>query len=203
MANIGRGFTRQALSGIMSALTAADSVVARQIRSRAPVVHGIGLIVEPSDEALFERTASAFVVIRDHAPEEWQKLRDSTDYVVVHLLAGEMRGRYRRVSRSCDLDIRFLRGSEPARIAQQLVHDALHASRPDISYRTDPGAALSVERACLEAEIVFATRLPEASQLASAASARLLTVEQDYSKDHEALPRVPGWLDRLMWRLLE
>ena len=203
MAKIARRVTRYTLGGLLSVQAAALSALARQIQPRAPKVHGVGLVIHPYDGALFDQAASAFAVFQTYAPDQWAKLCASANYVQVRPLAGEMRGRYDHVSRSYHLDVRFVRSSEPARIAQQLVHDAQHAAGPDVSSRKDRAGALAIERACVEAEIVFATRLPAPGHLASAASARLLTVEQDFSRDHEAVPRVPMWLNRLVWWLLE
>ncbi len=166
--------------------------------ARAPKVRGVPLAVTTRDRDLYERASRAFELLATHSPERLSALRAGAAVIVVGKLSSPMRGQFKRSTRLLVLDQEFVRATSPERVAQQIVHDLTHALS---GVAETPAALLAQERACIEAEVVFATALPNGKALAADARARLQTAREDYEATHEPFPQHPQWLVRVLMAL--
>ena len=86
----------------------------------------------------------------------------------------------------------------PARLALTLVHEGTHARLDRAGFGDGESVRARIEAACVQAEIIFASRLPAADELTAAAILRR-NRDSDFFSDASERARIFAQLDQLGW----
>jgi hypothetical protein len=149
----------------------------------------------PSEE-MFAKVTSACDLIRTVAPRSWSRLRHDVRRIFVLDGGGQ---EYWHEGRAIVLNGPILRRSSTDAVALVLVHEATHARIAARGIGYPVALRERIEHICVDAEIAFAERLPDAAQLVEALRVKRThvwwTPEQVAERRHRAFAelRLPGW----------
>jgi hypothetical protein len=108
-------------------------------------------------------TVEALRLIKDHDPIRYARLLRDVERIWLRVIPTGA-ANFEPVTRTCNLDPRFLKSESVEMIASAIVHEATHARlfRCGIGYEED--VRDRVEAVCLRRQLAFAARLPESGQ---------------------------------------
>lgn len=170
------------------------------------VVHGLvvaDMRLDDADGPAFGRAIEAVELIHRHDPARLRRLaRDVRCLIVAPTMASG--GEYRENMRAVLLNAENVSRQRTEAIAMIIVHEATHARlwRRSVGRFPDTGR---IERACVEAEIRFARKVPGTEPLIEGARRKLASRYWEQPQDaamanYGAKLGVPRWLWRLLLR---
>jgi hypothetical protein len=142
-------------------------------------------------------------VVKQVAPRVWLRLRRDVRCILVLRTGGLW---FSPSAKAIVLDAPFLRDAQVNEVALTLVHEATHARLCAAGIDYPKNLRERIERICVDAEIDFATRLPDAERLVQDLQAKLShawwTDEQLEDRRRRALkalnlPRSLYWIFRV------
>jgi hypothetical protein len=167
-----------------------------------PVWHSV---TSTSDEtAELGKVVDAIELIRDLEPHRFARIKRDLAGVWISWISGV--GDYLETLKVCRLDGSYLRrpATTAERVAATIVHEATHARLLACGFRYEEVIRPRIERVCLRAEIDFASRLPDGSDVIAVAERLMLRLNEAWTD--EALQaaeaqqlrklRLPRWLIR-------
>lgn len=150
---------------------------------------------------LFDKVGAALRLIMTSDPPRYARIRRDLKRVLLTLASG---GQYLPRLETCRIGIDFVRRSSPLEVAMMIAHEATHARLWRIGYRYEPADRERIERICVRAETMLASRIP-GSALAIARTEQLLesrwwTREEHNSRSLAELRALgcPRWFIRIL-----
>ncbi|MBX9908508.1 MAG: hypothetical protein K2Z25_07320 [Beijerinckiaceae bacterium] len=124
-------------------------------------IDGIRLAVSGGQHAL-DRIEQALVLIRQHEPMRYRRMKMDVDLIGVWLLPGPL-GCFDTSSRASIIDRRFVLDdvTTPAMIASVIVHEASHARLESLGIDYPEDRRARIEALCKRQELRFAARLQD------------------------------------------
>jgi len=144
----------------------------------------VGVFCEgPDREACFQRIAAALILIRQHDPSTFTRIRTRFSGILVF---GNERYRlayWKHSGRLCVITVRYILSPEssPEDLALTLAHEAMHARLFDLGDEYIEGRRARIEVICAMAELALARQLPESRALVEQAEHRI----QDFASTSE------------------
>jgi hypothetical protein len=168
---------------------------------------------DDDDKKLLSKVVSAVQLLATHDRRRFNRIRRDLKRVLVYWIPGSW-GRYFAPLDMCLLDAAFVADSATTHelLAATIVHEATHARLTKCGIGYDPSIQPRVERLCLQAELDFAAKLPNAQGVREVAEASLAAPDSYWSSTEraqgyrqaymEAVDRlpIPRWLRRLLKR---
>ena len=154
-----------------------------------------------NEDELFSRLAAAIDLIERYDPRLRQEIATNLRRVLITSASG---AHYLRRLKACRLGAQTVLRASNLSLAMTIVHEATHARLERELSSYSPENRERVERACVEAEIAFAERVPGSeSEIANVRELLATrwwepaTVRNDTLKEIERLG-IPHWIRRLL-----
>ena len=166
---------------------------------------------DDDDKKLLTKVGSAVQLLATHDQHRFARIRRDLKRVFVYWIPGSW-GRYFAPLDMCLLDAAFVAdpATTPELLAATIVHEATHARLTKRGIGYDRSIQPRVERLCLQAELDFAAKLPNAQRVREVAEASMAAPDsywssaeraqryrQAYMEAVDKLP-MPKWLRRLL-----
>jgi hypothetical protein len=162
----------------------------------------------------YEKLCAAVRLINTHDPACFARMRRDFSMINLEPLPSAL-GQYFRPRKVCSINYYYCDRStvSEAEVAGVIVHEAMHARLDHLGFVTSESNRVRVERICVKAELLFASRLtgvPSAVRVKKNANARLrmlsdrpdsYTTEARLDQDLAAITKAgaaPQWFLRMM-----
>ena len=160
-------------------------------------------VASEDQEELFSRLAAAIELIERYDARLRHEIATNLRRVLISSASG---AHYLSGLQACRLGAQTVLHASTLSLAMTIVHEAMHARLDHEHWSYNPEERERVERACTEAEIAFAERVPGSENEIATVRELLATkwwepdsIRQDTLKEIERLG-LPHWIRRLLER---
>lgn len=152
---------------------------------------------EPESDLEIPKLLAALHLIADRDPIRFARLSRDLRGVAIAGASGNL-AQYHHSVRCCVLSHDYLRDetTTPSDVAATIVHEATHARLMLAGFGYEPAIRERIEHICFKAEIAFAERLPDASEIVSRVE-RQLARDPSIWTDAERRKRTVAWMRQL------
>ena len=135
-------------------------------------------------QCLLDKTARALELICLYAPEKFKLIKNYIKHILIFGGHGSL-AQYDEKIKLCDISRKFALAQETtsAHLAMVLIHEAMHGYLDSHGVAYHVKRRSKIERICVRAELVFASRLPHSDELVDDARKRLDYGEEFWSND--------------------
>jgi len=172
------------------------------------VVEGFDVRVVESRDVdrveVFSRVGEALRLIFAYGPRFFGRMRRD---VKSFLFSDRSGGSYLAGLETCCIGIDYVLRVAPLELAMMIVHEATHARLARAGFRYSEECRERIERICVEAEVIFAQRVPDSDAAVSRARKLLETRwwtsenSMDAALGELASRGVPTWIIRILRRI--
>jgi hypothetical protein len=179
----------------------------------------VGILSEKSNHPLISRVEEALMLIRQHDPFRYHKIkRDIGKIWIVTTLGSPANGDFTAALHRCRLKESFVRSASLEQIASTIVHEATHAHPCLRKINSSDATRYRIEGICMRQELAFAQTLPDGQALCALLEKNLVRDPMIWSDDAMARAFIatniadwqgmgtPPWLMRIVqaavrWRI--